>query len=119
METDCRERVMIWVFVGASHVFTCLTRMARWLAVLPRCLAASQIVHTHINLSENEMNNSLAAKLHQVERVRNMQQNGGVCFRFDSLLFTTSISMLGILKLEKNVIQNNSLIIPEINLLLN
>ena len=62
-----------------------------------------------------------------------MQQNGGVCFRFDSLLFTTSISvysiysqlycqsisMLGNLKLEKNFMQDKSLIIPEINLLLN
>ena len=38
-------------------------------------------------------------------------------FRFDSLLFTTSISMLGNLKLEKNFMQNKSLIIPEINLL--
>ena len=46
-----------------------------------------------------------------------MQQNGGVCFRFNSLLFTTSISMLGNLKLEKNFIQNKSLRIPEINLL--
>ena len=64
------------------------------------------------------MNNTLAAKLHQVERglstKLNMQQNGGVCFRFDSLLFTTSISMLGNLKLEKNFMQNKSLIIPEI-----
>ena len=48
-----------------------------------------------------------------------MQQNGGVCFRFNSLLFTTSISMLGNLKLEKNFMENKSLIIPEINLLLN
>ena len=37
---------MIWVFVGASRVSTCLARMARWLAVLSPCLAASQIVHT-------------------------------------------------------------------------
>ena len=33
--------------------FTCLARMARWLAVLPRCLAASQIVHTHYDGTYN------------------------------------------------------------------
>ena len=67
------------------------------------------------------MNNSLAAKLHKVERglSTKTQQNGGVGFRFDSLLFTTSISMFRNLKLEKTFMQNKSLITPEINLLLN
>ena len=42
-------------------------------------------------------------------------------FAFDSIhcCLPTSISMLGNLKLEKNFMQNKSLIIPEINLLLN
>ena len=74
-------------------------------------------------LSENEMNNSLAAKLHQVERGLSTKHatkwRSLLSIRFDSLLFTTSISVLGNLKLEKSLMQNKSLIIREINLLLN
>ena len=66
------------------------------------------------------MNNSLAAKLHQVERGLSTKH----ATKWRSLLsihrcLPTFISMLGNLKLEKNFMQNKSLIIPEINLLLN
>ena len=69
----------------------------------------------HPNLSENEMNNSLAAKLHQVERGLSTKHAtkwrspcGEVCFWFGSLLFTTSISMTRNLKLEKTSCRKES-----------